>query len=79
MGRQIMNPFENVLKAKEPFRNKMQTYSSFVRTVARQRTVYTSLIITTGVCRKHFLWIIYLNANLSHEACVIIPLSSQGN
>lgn len=60
MGGWIMNPFESVMKAKQLLRKEMHTHSSFVRTVARQRTVYTSLIITTQLDLLSALFVDYL-------------------
>ena len=57
-----MNPFENEMKVKELFQDKMLTYSYFVRRVIDlEQYIYIYLVIRMHfTCCKHSLWIIYL-------------------
>lgn len=59
LGRWIINLFESLMKAKELFRNKMDTLSCFVRRVAKCST-YVSYYYCASAYSEHYWWIIYL-------------------
>lgn len=45
----------------------------------REQYIHLLLSLRNWIYCQHCLWIIYLDTNLSQEACIITPISSQGN
>lgn len=76
LGRWLINLFENLMKAKELFHNKMDTLSCFVRRVAK-----CSIYISYYYCAGGLLWALLVNylfnlhsSPMGHYA-IITPIS----